>query len=383
MNKLTINLLSFFLTFNCFSQTITTVQSGQFSDGLAIDSQGVVYGSDWSGNTVYKYDTNGTVSVFKNGFSNPNGIAVNSQDEIYICDHTANRIKKYDTSGNLIQEFITGLTTPAGIKNIPNTNDMLIVEYGVWNYTTGQVIYSSKIKKLDENGFITTLFDGTPLNGPAGITYIDDELYVANFNDRRIFKFDGGFLTQVAQLPASGASSNFIGFLTSLQGQLYATQIGGNKIYRIDPSTGQVTIYAGSVAGTADGDISVATFNGPNGILADPVNNRIYVSDSATLDLRIIDNASLSIEKFDTPAFYVNLYPNPSKDSLNVKLKQLLSDNIIISIFDANGKEVYKKEHQTNGGEFNTNINTTKFSNGIYSLNIKSGSKVISKKVVF
>jgi sugar lactone lactonase YvrE len=374
-----------FLTFilNIEAQTVTTVDEGSFSDALAIDSQGVVYGSDWSGTKVYKYDLDGSVSVFKGGFTNPNGIGINALDEIYICDHTANEIQKYDTSGNLLTMYDTNLTTPAGIKPIPNTTDMLIVEYGVWNWTTGQIIYSSKIKKLEADGTITILFDGTPLNGPAGITFVNDIPYIANFNDRKIFKFENNVLTEIAQLPATAQGSNFIGFLTSLGNQLYATQIGENKIYRINSVDGSVTLYAGSNAGGNDGEISNATFSGPNGILADPINNRIYISDSATKNLRIINGVGLSVDEFNLSKFEIKLFPNPAFDSLNIKLSKLKDREVSISIFDILGKEIFKKDFGVENFALDTQINIEKFPSGTYNVRVKTKTEVVSKKVIF
>lgn len=38
------------LSSSMMAQTMSTVADGAFSDALAIDSQGNLYGSDWSGN---------------------------------------------------------------------------------------------------------------------------------------------------------------------------------------------------------------------------------------------------------------------------------------------------------------------------------------------
>ena len=69
-----------------FSQTVSTVTSGNFYDSIGQDSQGNIYCSDFFGDSVFKYGTNGAVTTFASGFTNPNGLAVNGQDEIFICD---------------------------------------------------------------------------------------------------------------------------------------------------------------------------------------------------------------------------------------------------------------------------------------------------------
>ena len=256
-------LFNFILCFYSInSQTVSTITQGNFQDGLAMDSQGNVYGSDFFGpsRSVYKYDTNGNVTTFASGFVTPNGIGINSLDEIYVCDHFGNVIKKYDINDTLLENYSNGLfSSPAGIQPIPNTLDMLVVEY---NNTTGR-----KIKRLAADGTVTTLYTGAPLNGPAGITFIGEVPYIANFNDRKIFSFLDGTLTEIAQLPSiASPTAGSLGFLTSGNNLLYATNLNENKIYSIDPSTGQVTLLAGSSDGSLDGSISSATFSGPNGI---------------------------------------------------------------------------------------------------------------------
>ncbi|WP_299889260.1 T9SS type A sorting domain-containing protein [uncultured Lacinutrix sp.] len=362
---------------NIYAQTVSTIIEGSFSDGLAIDSQGNIYGSDWNGNTVYKYDTTGNVSIFKNGFSNPNGIAANSLDEIYICDHTANSIYKYDTNANLLASYTAGLITPAGIKRIPNTEDFIIVEYGTFTS-------SSKIKKLESNGTITTLYDGAPLNGPAGIAFINNIPYIANFNDRKIFKFENNTLTLIAQLSANGPSnSNFLGFLSTIGNQLIATQIGENKIYTINPNNGTITLYAGSIIGDSDGNINDATFSAPNGILGDDINNKIYISDATTKNLRIIDNAFLSVDEFENTISNIKLFPNPTADSLHIKIDTLKEKKVSISIIDINGKEVFNKNFYTENSTFNTKINTKNYPSGLYTVLITSNKQRVSKKILF
>ena len=376
MHKIITFFIVFLLSFFINAQTITTVTDGAFSDGLAKDSQGNIYGSDWSGNTVYKLDTNGAVTVFKNGFSNPNGIGINAADDIFICDHTANVIKKYDTSGTLITTYSTGLTTPAGIKSIPNSTDMLIVEYGTASS-------SSKIKRLTTNGTITTIYSGTPLNGPAGIAFIGNTAYIANFNDRKILKLENGTLTLVAQLPNGAPSSNFLGFLSAVGNTLVATQIGEHKIYAITPSTGVVSVYAGSSQGTTDGDINAATFSSPNGILGDTANNRVYVSDATPKNLRIIDNALLSVNEFALSNFKVQLFPNPTIDTLNIKIKNAKIETLKISIYDTLGKAVLEQDYPVSLSEFEIKLNTTHLTSGLYHVVIASKDYSITKKVVF
>lgn len=330
---------------------------------------------------MYKYSpSTGVVTTFKDGFWNPNGIGINSSDEIYICDHTRNRIYKYDQNGNELQVFQGSFVTPAGIKKIPNTEDMLVVEYGGGNY-------ESRIKRLSATGTISTLYQGAPLNGSAGITFIDEVAYIANFNDRKIFKFQGGNLTEVTQLPSEGPPTrNFLGFLSSIDGYLIATHIGGHKVYKIDVTSGETTVFAGSSMGNTDGDVSSATLDSPNGIIGDESNSRIYVSQgsltSGNKNLRIIDGVTLSTETMELPNVSVLVFPNPSKDSLNITLNGLQEKEVLLTVYDLTGKEIFKKTFENVSDRFEESVTTKDWSQGVYFLKVGNGNHTITKKIV-
>lgn len=357
-----------------YSQTVSTIKDGKFQDGLAIDSQGNIYGSDYSLGTVYKYSpANGGVTIFKSGFSNANGIGVNSKDEIFICDHSAHKIFKYDTNGNELAVYANGLfTTPAGIKAIPNSTDMLVVEYA-----------TNRIKKLDKNGNVTLLLSGGLLNGPAGIAYIENQVYIANFNDRKILKFQNNSLTEIAQLPATAFQSNVLGFLSASDSFLYATQMGENKIYKVNPSNGDITLYAGSVAGNNDGDISTAKFNLPNGILLDNTTNTMYISEAGTKNLRVISNAVLSTDILKNESIRFNIVSNPIKNKvleLNFTLER--TEKLEIYITNLLGEKVFNSTLKPSQNTFSTSVKIDDLVKGVYILKVSQGDKITSKKIV-
>lgn len=370
-NKTIHFLIGLFVTCTLNSQTVSTITEGLFHDGLALDSTGNLYGSDYAGDAVFKMDTSGNVTTFVSGLNTPNGIGVNSIDEIYICDHESNKIIKYDTSGNEIASF--SATTPAGIKKMPNSDDMIFVEYG-----------TNKINLLKTDGTITQLFEGSPINGPAGIAFDDNDVaYIANFNDRKIYQYVDGAVTYVAQLPAGAFNNNFLGFLTYTQGFLYATQLGENRIYKINPEMiDDFEVYTGSAAGNMDGDISEATFNFPNGILASPDGNTIYITDAGTKNLRIISDVTLTVNEFIAQDFSLKLYPNPSKEVLNIKGTLPNQRDFDITVYDTLGKQVFLQSNTFETEIFEKNIDISNWKSGVYMVVITSGKFKASKKVV-
>ena len=287
------------------AQTVSTVSDGIFYDGFGIDSTGKIYCSNYAGTQVFTYDpVTENVEEFATGLTTPNGIGVTPDDEIYVCEATANRITVFDTNGNQINQF-TGLNNPTGIKHVATTGELLWVSYN-----------QSAIYTLNpETGESTLLTSGAPLNGPSGISFIDGQTYISNYNDRKIFRFeDNQSLIEIAQLPAGASQNNVCGFSAAFGDKIYATQIGEHRIYEIDPETGAVVLFSGSSIGNDDGDVDEATYNFPNGILSDDSKNRMYVSDAGTSNLRIIDDVNLDVDALAKADISIQLYPNPVKD---------------------------------------------------------------------
>jgi len=377
MQRIITYTLLLLLSLSIKAQTVSTITEGTITDGLGIDNQGNIYGSEFGGDTVFKFDPQTEeVTVFATGFTNPNGITVNAQNEIFICDHAIGGegiIYQYDQAGNIIETF-GGLTTPSGIQPIPGTDDLLFVEYN-----------TSTINRLAADGTTTQLFVGAPINGPAGVAFIEDEAYIANFNDRRIYHFDlqTNTPTFLAQLPSIGPPNlDFLGFMSVKDGLLIATHLGGHQLFTIDPETGTVTSFAGSTAGGTDGDLDTATFNLPNGILGDDTTNRIYVSDAGTFNLRIIEDATLNVDAFAKADISLQLFPNPTKDTIRMRLRLPALEKYILSVYDLQGKQLFQKEAMPTQVQLEEMIATDNWRSGTYIVNLSIGETTITQKLI-
>ncbi|KYG83923.1 hypothetical protein AWW67_18485, partial [Roseivirga seohaensis] len=115
----------------------------------------------------------------------------------------------------------------------------------------------SSIKKMDVNGVISE-FVGSP--GVAG--FVDGTGAVARFNQIRGIALDNN-------------------------GNLIVADKDNHSIRKVTPA-GVVTTISGSVAGFADGDVSVALFNKPTEVNVDS-NGNIYISDAFNYRIRKID----------------------------------------------------------------------------------------------
>ncbi|MCH9659562.1 MAG: T9SS type A sorting domain-containing protein [Bacteroidetes bacterium] len=354
------------------AQIVSTIETGEISDGLAIDSEGNIYASDYGGDSVYKYNVSGNfVTTFQSGFSNPNGIGVSPQDEIYICEAGGGTIHKYDTDGNELATF-TGLNNPTGIK------------YDAFNEVFLWVSYNqSALYEFDPaNGTSELIHKGLPLFGPSGIAFIDNVPYISNFNDRKIFRLeDDDSLTEISQLPSLGPQNlDFCGFLSAKDGYLIATHLGGHQLFKIDPETGMVISFAGSVAGSDDGSIDSATFNRPNGIVADEVNDIIYVSDALPRNLRIISGITLENETVEEEPNAIVVYLNTFRDTLHLNTKRLTGD-YEVSIYAMTGRLIRTTEVSfSENADIEVSINT--LSQGTYIVEISNDIATISRKFV-
>lgn len=355
-----------FTLYSGIAQQVTTVTAGNFHDGLEIDSAGRVYCSDYRGTKVYRFNPlNNQVIEFAGGLVTPNGIGLSPDNKLYVCEATANRITVFDTAGNQVDQ-ITGLNNPTGIKYSRQTNQFLLVSYN-----------GSSLLSLDPMTNTTTVItSGPPLSGPSGIAFINNDVYISNYNNRKIFKLSAtNQLNEIAQLPSGASQYNHCGFLTAKGNYLYATQIGENRIYQIDPDSGSVSLFAGSTKGNADGALNDATFNGPNGIVADPTTDRIYISDATTRNLRIISNLSIGLNENFTDRF--QLFPLPVKDQLQIAFKHPESVQSI-EIIDMNGKVIFSYSRQA----LPETIDISTMENGNYVLKVKEGDTVFSKKFI-
>ncbi len=88
--------------------------------------------------------------------------------------------------------------------------------------------------------------------------------------------------------------------------------------------------------------------------------------------------APLGINNSDFTLF--NIYPNPTKGSVNVILSS--NDDVKIKLIDIQGRTIYSKLINNNSSIFNKNINFGNITTGVYFLKINSGTKKATKKLI-
>jgi len=362
-------LFMFISGFLLSAQTVTTITDGTPDDAINLDSNGNIYVSNFDGGKIFKFTPSGVMTEFLTGLSNPNGLAFNSSDELYSCQWQTNFLNKYLISGNLSNSYSVTWGNPSGIAKAFDNEDMIFAKYS-----------ANTLHRITPSGTITTISTAGELNGPVGLTYDDSgNLYVGNYNNRRIYKvLTNGNLEYVATV----GSSSFLGFITFANGKLWATVFGEHKIYTIDPSkVDDVTLFAGSVQGTNDGELSQATFNTPNGIKFNDAGDTMYISEYNTKNLRIISNIPLSVNDFQNNSD-LKIITNSGQKYLSLSGSIFESGQYEIAIYNLLGQKTIELNGKTQNSSNEIKINTNNLSEGTYIVMVKSNGLRESKKVI-
>ncbi len=76
------------------------------------------------------------------------------------------------------------------------------------------------------------------------------------------------------------------------------------------------------------------------------------------------------------------IYPNPVKNILTIKIKSINANNIIIKIINIQGKEIFTDIINKYSGYYIRELDVSKFSQGIYTVQVIIGDEKIAKKFI-
>lgn len=266
----------------------TLVSSIDSNDALTIDSEGNIYASEfgtWTANgglgtKILKITPQGTVTDYATDMSGPLGITIDDENNLYVIDGNNG------STGNIVKIAPDGTKTtiatlngwPAGIVKDADGN-LYVSNYNL-----------AVLHKIDSEGNVSVISNDTNLTGCVGIDLDENNnIILGNYNDGSIYSVSQSgvvsTITRIAGLPDLFA----LGYITYSEGYVYATGIGTNRIYKVDLE-GNTEVFAGNGSGaTVDGSVDNASFNGPNGIVVDEVNDVMYIQDWGAQALRKIE----------------------------------------------------------------------------------------------
>ena len=350
------------------AQTVSTIttSSSKIDDAMAMDTNGNLYGSNYEGKRVYKRAVDGTESILLSGLGNPNGILMDPSGFFYLCDPTANTIYKVNLDGTKTA-FVTSLSKPSDLARIPGTDTLLVTTY-----------INNSVWKVAPDGSSELYLTHPAFNGIFSICFGENQdLYLANFNDTKIFKVTPDKeISLLAQLPITGS----IGFIIYREGYIYSTAFSANKIYKTD-LLGNSTLWLGSSLGSTDGDAAVAKFNRPNGILLSSTKDTMYISDFGTKRVRMITNldGTSSQNNIETPQRNLSIQPNPTTSESFAAIDLAIPMDLHLSLCDASGglvRIIFSGE-RLEQGQHNIRIFDRELPPGVYFLKMEWGDGTV------
>ena len=236
--------------------------------GMARDSHGYIYATDFTNHVINRLAPDGTGSVFAGSygnfgsndgtgtaarFNNPMGLAIDSADNVYVADNANHTLRKITPAG--VVTTFAGTAGAFGEVDGAGQNARLSHPFGLAIDASGTLYVSdadgdgNTIRKVTPGGMVTTAA------GTAGLC---------------------GSVDGVA------ASARFCspgGLVLDTSGNLYIADAGNDTVRKLSPG-GLVSTVAGKsgVVGHSDGAAAQASFGWPSWITMDDSGN-LFVSD--------------------------------------------------------------------------------------------------------
>ncbi len=252
--------------------------------GVAVDSQGNVYISDWSGRLL-KETPSGvgfggyTQSVILSGLSDPNHVAVDSQENVYLADSSGRVLKETPSGGTYLQTVIAtaaanGITQPSGVA---------VDQYGnvyVSDFTGGEVYKETLSAGSYTQSAVTSTADG--LFEPSGVAVdANGNVFIADIGNNRVVEEKPSGSSYVQSVLASGLNQPF-GVSVDSGGNVYIADSTNNRILKETLSNGSY-VQSVLVTGLTHPDDMAIDTNG-NLFIADTAASMLLEEKSSQVD---------------------------------------------------------------------------------------------------
>lgn len=265
------------------------------------------------------------------------GLAWDSAGNLFISNAKASYpvVRRVDAQTGIITTFAGSGT---GGDGIPATTSLILFPFGLAVDSADNLFIAETaglIRRVDrQTGIIdsfagafgsTGLGDGglataAGLNDPRDVAFdAQGHLFIADHGNNRIRRVDAqtGIITTVAGggtqvatgIPATDADlEGPTGLVISASGQLYFACSRAHRIWRVDSTTGQLTLIAGRLNGQSGfaGDVGPATealFDEPTRIALDPTERNLFLTDQGNRRIRRIELRSGFVFPLAGPTF--------------------------------------------------------------------------------
>jgi len=346
-------------------------------DGFALDSAQNLYCANWGGgvgSTILKITPLAEVTVYNSAMNAPDGLAFDSSGNLYVSNYTTGDINKI-TQGGATTIFASGFNNPSDLA-FDSAWNLHVSNFG-----------GTTVSKITPEGIVSIYASG--FNGPLGLVFDPEgNLYVSNYNSGVINKISpNGTVTVFATVP-NPTSSRIQYLARGSSGNLYLPSYGHHKIYKISP-TGEVSVFAGTgVAGSTNGDVTIAQFNGPNSIVMNS-DGDLYVSEYNANRIRKITGVEppTSVEgreeEIPQKFFLMQNYPNPFNPSTKIKYSIPEMSNVSIKVYNITGEEIVTLlNEETEKGLYEVTFNQPGLASGLYIFRMIAGNFTSTKKML-
>lgn len=253
-----------------------------FPYGIAADSKGNAFVSDYVNATIRKITPTGDVTTFAGSataaigsvdgtgsaarFFGPRGMTIDGADNLYVADYLGDTIRKI-TPAAAVTTFAGSATSPSGSADGAGANARFFGPHAVAADSAGNLYVAdslnSTIRKITPAGEVSTL---------------------------------AGTATAYGSTDGNGAAARFLlpsGIAVDRSGNVYVADSLNETIRKITPA-GEVTTFAGAATtpGHADATGGAARFRTPMGLATDAAGN-VFVADSNNAMIRKITPAGV------------------------------------------------------------------------------------------
>lgn len=215
--------------------TLTDVSSSSETTGMAFDTANNLYSTDFTAQTVSKYDSQGNyLSVFANGFAgHPESIVFNNAGDAFVGQADATTIEEFDASGNHLASF-TAQTEDRGTDWIDLAADQCTMLYT----SEGTSILSYNVCTNTQNPDFVTGMTGANAYAlrirPNGEVLVADSSQVLRFSST-------GTLLQTYTFPGSPNDTTLFALNLDPDGTSFWTgDLRTGDVFRVDIATGNI-----------------------------------------------------------------------------------------------------------------------------------------------
>ena len=238
---------------NILPENIFTIAYGYDAYGVAVDTAGNVFVSDYDNDVIKKIDKNGNETTFySTGIKKARGLATDKAGNVYVANQYYNKVLKISKSGSLLNTY-TGFNNPRSVA-VDSAGNIYVADEG-----------HNQVKKISTNGTITAI--GSGFVGPEAVAVdATGNIYVGDFSGT-------SFSGRVKKMTTNGTISVLA---TGFDDMSSIAVDANNNVYVADGgnSNGVIKVIApnGTVSTLGSG------LGTPTGVALDTEGN-VYVAD--------------------------------------------------------------------------------------------------------